>query len=249
QGFKDELPAATVTLDRFFLYRCEVTNAQFARFLEARGRAADEAGRPLLAEHPWGLRRIGDRWEPADGLENRPALGVSWYGAFEYARWAGGSLPTEAQWEKAASWEPDGPKRLFPWGNAYRHGTAVCADLFGGEEFRSELQLDQFLQKGLDALRVLTQPADSLPEGASPRGCLHMAGNVWEWCLDSYDKEFYASQESRFPNPCRTRGGTERTLRGGGWKSMARDCRTTNRTGADPAQCPSDVGLRVARAG
>jgi formylglycine-generating enzyme required for sulfatase activity len=246
---KDETPSATVPVDRFFMYRFEVTNARFAQFLAFRGKDVDDAGHPLLAEHRWGLKKLEGAWVPANGLEDHPAVCVSWFGAMEYSRWAGGSLPTEAQWEKAASWESGGVKRGFPWGNAYRHGVVVCADFYGGEEFRTPIQLDIFLQKGLDALRVLTQPADSLPEGASPCGCLHMAGNVWEWCLDVYDREFYGAQESRYSNPCRTRGGQERALRGGGWRSMARDCRTTNRFGADPAQCPPDVGFRLVRSG
>gem|GEM_PF-162700 len=244
----DEVPAFEVYVDGFYLYRHEVTNAQFARFLGTRRSDKDDEGRPLLKAHPLGLVKEGGRWKPATGRERHPAICVSWYGAKAYAAWAGGALPKEAQWEKAASWDAEtGTKRIFPWGDTYRHGRVVCVDFWRGREIRSTTELDIFLQKEGGDLHRTPRPVDAMAEGASPCGCLHMAGNVWEWCLDVYDKEFYRSGDSRMRNPCRLGKGATRVIRGGGWKDMGRDARTTNRDGYKPAAVNEALGFRVAR--
>jgi formylglycine-generating enzyme required for sulfatase activity len=92
-------------------------------------------------------------------------------------------------------------------------------------------------------------PVTSKPEGVSPWGCFHMAGNVWEWCLDCYDREYYGSRESRFVNPAKTKAspGALRAARGGAWNKACRDARTTNRAGLRPGTASNDLGFRIRR--
>lgn len=246
--YEDEQPAAEVFVDAFYIYRHEVTNAMFARFLRERGSAHDEEGHPLVQEHPLGLVRVGKIWEPAPGRNRHPVICVSWYGAVAYAAWAGGRLPREAEWEKAASWDAASKtKFLFPWGTTYRHGAAVCADLWFAREIKTETELELFHDQAQDASDRRPAPVDSHPGGASPAGCLHMAGNVAEWCFDVYDREFYLSENSRFRNPFRSGGGTLRSVRGGSWKGMCRDARTMDREGIEPGRMDEALGFRVVR--
>jgi len=90
--------------------------------------------------------------------EDHPIVNVTWDDAKAYADWAGVALPTEAQWEKAAG-GTDG--RVYPWGKTFDASKAVCS---------------------VWSRRSSTAPVGSIPAGASPYGCLDMAGNVWEWC-------------------------------------------------------------------
>jgi len=126
--------------------------------------------------------------------DDHPIVNVTWHDAKAYADWAGVQLPTEAQWEKAARGTD---RRAYPWGNEFDASKAVC-----GVRRRSEKS---------------TAPVGSIPSGASPYGCLDMAGNVWEWCADWYDEDYYRSAPNR--NPTGPASGSRRVLRGGSWGS------------------------------
>jgi len=133
-----------VWLDEFQIMKYPVTVIRYRVFCSATGRAMPPAP-------SWG-------W-----LYNHPMVNVSWQDAAYYADWAGLSLPTEAEWEKAAR-GADG--WVYPWGNEWDAGK--CANS---------------VNKALPR----TEPVGSYPAGASPYGCQDMAGNVWEWCADWYD--------------------------------------------------------------
>ncbi|MHC4777816.1 MAG: formylglycine-generating enzyme family protein, partial [Planctomycetota bacterium] len=246
---EDEDTVAEIQMDAYYIYRFEVTNEQFARYLNARGSAQDTAGNPLIKAHPsFGLVLDKSQWKPVRGKERSPVVCVSWFGAIGYANWAGGNLPSEAQWEKAASWDAAAAeKRMFPWGVDYRQGIVVCADLWVGREIRAAAHFQIFEEQRGENPLIRPQAVDSHPEGRSPWGCYHMAGNVAEWCRDVYDREFYKSRDSRFDNPVRGGSGSKRSVRGGAWKNWCRDTRTTNRVGVKPENMTDDLGFRVMR--
>jgi len=125
--------------------------------------------------------------------DDHPMVNVTWDDASAYATWAGVALPTEAQWEKAARGTAG---RAYPWGNEWYPSRCAHSNLHLGD-------------------LGSTQPVGSYPLGASPYGCLDMAGNVWQWCADWYDANYYNSAPPS--NPTGPVSGQVRALRGGSW--------------------------------
>ncbi|MDP9488370.1 MAG: SUMF1/EgtB/PvdO family nonheme iron enzyme, partial [Actinomycetota bacterium] len=181
--FDNEKWAHPVRVAPFEISRAPVTNEQFGAFVDEGGYRRPElwgeGGRRWLdetgAEHPVYWSRVGDGWhrrrfdttEPLNPHE--PVIHVNWYEAEAYCRWAGRRLPTEAEWEMAASAEPGGTdktgrKRLHPWGEEPP-----------GPRYAN---LDGRLLGPVDVA--------AFPEGDSAFGCRQMTGNVWEWCADDF---------------------------------------------------------------
>ncbi len=237
---KDEQPAHEVTISEgFWLHKHEVTNVQYGRFLDATGHAP----------HPW--------WDEFKAHERLPVVLVTWDDCVAYARWAGGSLPTEAQWEYGAR-GPEG--RLYPWGDTWDRTKCVCAEQHAqgalndyaaweswylGIGAKKNEQGKWSLSSGI-AVRHL-RPVGGLPRGASWCGALDMSGNVWEWCSDWYGADAYANAAS--VDPLGPTSGEKRVLRGGSWSSsFAFACRTAFRYFNVPAVRDLSYGFRVARA-
>ncbi len=174
-GWWNTRPVAQVYVDGFWAYETEVTVQQYRAFCEDTNRT--------MPVRPW-----GGSWN-----DNHPIVNVSWDDANAYAKWAGASLPTEAQWEKAAR-GTDG--RTYPWGSTFDTSRLWCS-------------MTQIMDAGL------TAPVGSFPSGVSPYGCLDMAGNAEEWCSDWYADYYY--QTSPLRNPTGPPTGTEHTTRGGSW--------------------------------
>ena len=206
----DEQPTHRVSLDAFYLDRDEVTVADYAKFLKS-----EDADPPFL----WKEARRGHN-------EEKPVLGVDWYDAVAYCRWAGKRLPTEAEWEKAAR-GTDG--RIYPWGNdTPTQGYAT----FGQET-----------AQGYAALAKV----GSFEKGKSPYGVYDLAGSVWEWVADRYDEYYY--QHSPDHNPRGPTTGPLRVLRGGAWNSAPTVLASANRSANVPSVRRSDVGFRCAQDG
>jgi formylglycine-generating enzyme required for sulfatase activity len=210
-GSPAEVPAHEVFLDPYYIYRTEVTRDMYARYL---GESGDEYGGKQL-------KQTGGKWQPRPGEVDLPITELNWEEARAYATWAGGTLPTEAQWEAAARGTSAGP---HPWGAESPDGNRCnCRESGPGTLL----------------------PAGSLEGGRSPFGCLDMSGNAAEWCLDVFAEDAYAKRGSMERNPVHGGDSFSRVLRGGGYVSPARACSVTTRTGLDPGERLSWVGFRV----
>ncbi|MCA9974913.1 MAG: SUMF1/EgtB/PvdO family nonheme iron enzyme, partial [Anaerolineales bacterium] len=157
-----------------------------------------------------------------DGLEDYPVTQVTWEDAAAYCSWREARLPTEAEWEYAARGESG---QIYPWGN--EKGT---------------------VQANIDNRLSGPAPVGSFAEAASPFGIQDMAGNVWEWTADWYDATYY--QRASAENPAGPTRGTDRVLRGGGFRILdflgQDEARATHRRALLPDQAADDIGFRCA---
>jgi iron(II)-dependent oxidoreductase len=221
-AYDNERPAHEVDVRAFRIARAPVTNGEYARFVEEGGYERrefwTEEGWSCLKREGWQSplywRREGGAWverrmfDEAELSIDHPVTGVSWYEAEAYAKFAGRRLPTEAEWEKAASWDAArGVKRRHAWGD--------------------EAPDDSRANFGLR--RWGTAPAGAHPQGASASGCLGMTGNVWEWTATPFGgfKGF-----EPFPYPEYSEewfDGDHRVLKGGSWATRPSVLRTSFR--------------------
>jgi len=218
----DEIPEHRVYLDEYLIDRYEVSAADYAAFLNAvnnvKGYYLDNKYGPLFYD---------GRFHPRPGLEAHPVNNVNWYGAFAYCQWKGKRLPTEAEWEKAARGTD---RRLYPWGDE-----------------RPTPQQARFNQTWTEELaHGVMLPVDSLPQGRSPYGAHHMAGNVKEWVDDWYDREYYGDP-SNHTNPAGPIGGEFKGVRGGSWRDLAGYIYTSFRNNSYPESRLDDYGFRCAK--
>ena len=212
-GDANERPAHEVEVNTFWIDRYPVTIGAYARFVEL----SDHAAPPSWRGGKPDPRRL-----------DHPVVDVTWFDARAYADWAGKRLPTEAEWEKAASWdERRGRKYRWPWGDAWERGRANAGSGM----------LAIFRHRG-------TTPVGRFsPVGDSPYGVTDMAGNVWEWCSTLYLPYPYHAGDGRE----RLDAAGSRVLRGGSWNNPPEQARCTARLALPPRRVIDGVcGFRCA---
>jgi formylglycine-generating enzyme required for sulfatase activity len=224
QGFEEEIPAHDVTLDPYYIDLHEVTNAEFAAFLTEMGNQSGGGVQWYEAtDADARLQFAADQWQPVPAYADHPATEVTWYGAHAYCEWLGGRLPTEAEWEKAARWDPaTGEVRVYPWGPT--QPTAAEAN---------------YAMTGTG-----TRPVGSFEAGRSPLGLYDAAGNVFEWVADWFQPGGYSADP--VSNPQGPADGMLKVIRGGSWGDNAFFLRAANRGTLIPTGALNFVGFRCA---
>lgn len=193
----NERPMQRLWLPEYWIDRYPVTCEQYREFMAAGGYRDDrhwsEAGWAWLQQHPVSQPLY---WTDSSAFDRHPVCGVSWYEAEAYANFVGKRLPTEAEWEKAARFDPQtGRSRSYPWGEAFPTPDRCNHSLANGQ----------------------TTPVNAHPLGDSAIGCADMLGNVWEWTAD-----WFAGYPGFTPYPYKGYSQTyfdhqHRVLRGGSW--------------------------------
>lgn len=220
-----EQPLHTVYLDAYYIDKYEVTNAQYAEFLNAEGNQEEGGDTWLDADDPDVRIHESGVWQVDAGYEDHPVIKVTWYGARAYCQWQGKRLPTEAEWEKAARGSSD--TRVYPWGN----DDPDCSRL-------------NYYDSSAGPCVGDTSQVGSYPTGASPYGAMNMAGNVWEWVNDWYQSDYY--DVSPYSNPPGPASGSYKVLRGGGWLIGWTYVRVAYRNVTSPSLSFDDFGFRCA---
>lgn len=209
-GNSDEWPVHTVNLDSYWIDQTEVTNVMYAKCVQAGN-----------CDQPTDIKKFNDA-----KYKNHPVVYVSWIDASAYCKWAGRRLPTEAEWEKAASWdEEEQRKHVFPWGSSL------------------DCSLANYWGKDGGCIGD-TMVVGSFEGGKSSYNVYDMAGNVWEWVEDWYSETYFLISPSS--NPSGPASGSERLLRGGGWFSTSSYLRSAGRYWYHPTTTKDNLGFRCA---
>jgi len=279
EGGSDELPVHTVTVDSFYMGKCEITNQQYCQYLNsalAQGLIKVTSGRvykagsgtsyPYCDTHStfsysqidYSAGVFSVRSKAARSMANDPMVMVSWYGAVAYCNWRSQQeskeqcydlstwmcdfgkhdyrLPTEAEWEYAARGGLSG--RRFPWGDTISH---TQANYYSDSYYSYDISPTRgYHPLWNDGIYPYTSPAGFFDgtmkykvdynwpgsatsyqtiSGANNYGLYDMAGNVWEWCNDRWQADYYNT--SPYYNPPGPASGSYRVIRGGRWDSLA----------------------------
>ena len=226
---RDEQPAHRVHIEAFWMDKYEVTNLWFVKFLNDGNGEHFRYGMKIVKNSDGTFSAIPE-------FENHPVIFVSYETARAYASWRGCTLPTEAQWERAARGKVN---RDYPWGD----DIAMNQANFWGNN-------DPFEQNAPATTPVgffdgQTHSGYATKSNINAYELYDMAGNVWEWCLDWYDANYY--QNSPVNDPTGPTTGTTRVVRGGSWRDESYYCRVTARSFRQPYEARDNVGFRCVR--
>ncbi len=250
-ALEDERPQRPVRLKAFAIDRYEVTNAQYRAFLADVKKNGDAAW--AHPDQPKGKDHTPRYWKEFNPLlqdsefaqlaqfsaatftqDDTPVVGVDWFDAYAYAKWAGKRLPTEAEWELAAR-GTDG--RRWPWGNDWQWGLCNIGGAKSGADVRAKgREKDGY---------IYPAPVGRFPGGRSPFGCDDMAGNAAEWVADWYAADEYRTDSAENPRGPRT--GVARVVRGGSSQNYPSYTRGAARARREPEFRAFTLGFRCAK--
>ena len=261
-GMSDALPVHAVYVDSFYMSRYEVTNRQYCDYLNSAypGQIKVVSGVVYASSdvnnsYPYcntysydaysqidyngvsGTFSVRTKDEPPVDMNDNPIVQVSWYGAVAYCDYYGYRLPTEAEWEYAARGGEHSPYYRYPWGDMIDDPMAnywASNDPYETGDYPWTTPVGYY-----DGSQI---PAGT--DMANGYGLYDVAGNVWEWCNDWYDSNYYSV--SPYDNPQGPASGTARVLRGGSWGVNANICRVAYRSVYDvPGSRSNSIGFRV----
>ena len=218
----DESPQHAITLSAYSMDKTEVSIRSFEQFVQ-NGWGEDQYWSPeglkWRKQNPNGS---GKENRAAGRNPNHPVVAVTWYEADAYCKWQGGTLPTEAQWERAACPE----KGRFAWGDSEEMNAAW----YSGGKY-GHLQSVQ-----------TNEVAQAPVSQRTKEGLFHTTGNVWEWTSDWYDSSYYESSPQT--DPTGPESGRWKTMRGGSFMNLPSYCTCTHREPAAPDRVAYTVGFR-----
>ena len=226
-----ELPAHAVTVNSFLMSKFETTTQQYCEFLNAINCPPSgivDGKKYIVYENGqddlWAMvNYVGGKFVPKDGWEYIPIMSISWYGADAFAKWAGGRLPTEAEWEFAA-----------------RGGNLAKNTKYSGSNSWNEVAWVFENTNRVHPYRVGLKDSNEL-------GIYDMSGNVWEWCNDWYDSDYYSESPSNNPqgyDPLPQEIHVK-VIRGGSWFDTENDARVSQRDNCYPENVYDWVGFRI----
>ena len=227
-GNTDETPVHSVTISDFKMMKTEVTNGQFAKFLNYQGNSY--YGKPCVNVESEDLRLTvsGGVWSVDAGYENHPVVEVTWLGALRFCEWSDGRLPSESEWEFAAR---NGAKEnIYPWGDE----VATCDYAVMDDDFHTD---------GCDKGKTWT--VCSKTAGNTNLGLCDIAGNVWEWVNDRYHENYKGAPTDG--SSWYQQASIIAVLRGGSFDSSNDYLRSSNRSYAPLTFSYPTLGFRCAR--
>jgi eukaryotic-like serine/threonine-protein kinase len=216
----NDQPVHQVYLGAFYMDTYEVTNARYKECVNTGVCDPPKNVSSYSRSHYYGNSQY----------DNYPVIWVNWYQAQAYYEWRSARLPTEAEWEKAARGTNG---RIWPWGNSFDGNRLNFCDRNCEFKWKNPSSDDGYAD---------TAPVGTYKRGKSIYGLYDMAGNVWEWVADWYDKNYYAS--SPFSNPQGPSSGEYRVVRGGAWNEEVNLIRSDSRMWNDPSDTDNYMGFR-----
>lgn len=220
ESVSGDQPLHKVRLSDFKISKTEVTNHQFAQFLNACNidyRAMYNSKNMVVAIGKYSkLEYVDGKWQSKEGFQNHPVVNVTWWGASEFCKWAGGRLPTEAEWEYAA-----------------RGGVHSKNFKYAGS--------NNILEVGYIGVNSINKPQEVAKLAANELGLYDMSGNLSEWCSDWYGD--YPNDFQQDPQGPET--GEYKIYRGGAYYEVEQCAKTTHRNAFSPDGALIFIGFRV----